>query len=326
MEENLSAFRTVRNINFSFGDMLPWFTIVCLAFAHSSILPQSRVVDLAPPAPDEDRQEYDHQAFLGKDQVKYFENLSPEESKQRLGIIYDKIDQDGDGMVTSKELEEWIEYVQLRFIKRNVESQWVNYKGHENGSLRWGHYKEKTYGQLADESDETVNKKFRFASHLKRDRKRWDKADQDNDGYLTIEEFTDFLHPEESNFMKDLVIEETIEDIDKDNDGKISKAEYLKDLWPEDGKEPDWLADEKDNFDKHRDKNADGFLDKEEVKAWILPDGYNHIVAETNHLIYASDENRDGVLSREEVLNNFEVFVGSQATDFGEAIRNHDEF
>lgn len=58
-----------------------------------------------------------------------------------------------------------------------------------------------------DESDETVNKKFRFASHLKRDRKRWDKADQDNDGYLTIEEFTDFLHPEESNFMKDLVIE-----------------------------------------------------------------------------------------------------------------------
>ena len=52
-------------------------------------------------------------------------------------------------MVTSKELEEWIEYVQLRFIKRNVESQWVSYKGHENGSIRWGHYKEKTYGQLA---------------------------------------------------------------------------------------------------------------------------------------------------------------------------------
>lgn len=72
---------------------------------------------------------------------------------------------------------------------------------------------------------------------------------------------------------------------------------FTEDLWPEDGKEPDWLADEKDNFDKHRDKNADGFLDKEEVKAWILPDGYNHIVAETNHLIYASDENRVSLLT-----------------------------
>jgi calumenin len=35
---------------------------------------------------------------------------------------------------------------------------------------------------------------------------------------------------------------------------------------------------------------------------------------------------QDGVLSKEEVLDKYEVFVGSQATDFGEALRKHDEF
>lgn len=35
---------------------------------------------------------------------------------------------------------------------------------------------------------------------------------------------------------------------------------------------------------------------------------------------------QDGVLTKEEVLDKYEVFVGSQATDFGEALRKHDEF
>ena len=32
------------------------------------------------------------------------------------------------------------------------------------------------------------------------------------------------------------------------------------------------------------------------------------------------------MLTKDEVLNNEETFFGSQATDFGEALRNHDEF
>jgi calumenin len=35
---------------------------------------------------------------------------------------------------------------------------------------------------------------------------------------------------------------------------------------------------------------------------------------------------QDGSLTKEEVLDKYEVFVGSQATDFGEALRRHDEF
>jgi len=35
---------------------------------------------------------------------------------------------------------------------------------------------------------------------------------------------------------------------------------------------------------------------------------------------------QDGSLSKEEVLEKYDLFVGSQATDFGEALVKHDEF
>ena len=35
---------------------------------------------------------------------------------------------------------------------------------------------------------------------------------------------------------------------------------------------------------------------------------------------------QDGTLSKSEVLDKYDLFVGSQATDFGEALTKHDEF
>ena len=50
---------------------------------------------------------------------------------------------------------------------------------------------------------------------------------QDKDGKLTRLEFSTFLHPEEAEHMRDVVVTETIEDIDADGDGKISIDEYI---------------------------------------------------------------------------------------------------
>lgn len=35
---------------------------------------------------------------------------------------------------------------------------------------------------------------------------------------------------------------------------------------------------------------------------------------------------QDGKLSKEEIVEKYDLFVGSQATDFGEALVRHDEF
>lgn len=98
---------------------------------------------------------------------------------------------------------------------------------------------------------------------LTRDQRRFKNADRDGDGIATREEFTAFLHPEEFDYMKDIVIQvrklmgrmiqdkirymlkesnwqtnlksafsiiflqETIEDIDKNGDMKIDLQEYI---------------------------------------------------------------------------------------------------
>ena len=61
-----------------------------------------------------------------------------------------------------------------------------------------------------------------------RDRKRWHTADEDKDGTLNKLEFKHFLHPEESDHMRDIVVSETLDDIDKDGDGLISLVIQLK--------------------------------------------------------------------------------------------------
>jgi len=39
-----------------------------------------------------------------------------------------------------------------------------------------------------------------------------------------------------------------------------------------------------------------------------------------------SDTDHDEKLTKQEILENYDLFVGSQATDFGEALTRHDEF
>lgn len=68
---------------------------------------------------------------------------------------------------------------------------------------------------------------FSYQNMQKRDRRRWTVADSDGDDHLTKEEFSAFLHPEETGHMHDIVVLETMEDIDKDKDGRISLQEYI---------------------------------------------------------------------------------------------------
>ena len=78
---------------------------------------------------------------------------------------------------------------------------------------------------LAD--DPARNTEFNYKDMKRRDRRRWEAADLDKDDRLTKDELTSFLHPEEVEHMKSIMVEETMEDIDKDKDGKISLDEYI---------------------------------------------------------------------------------------------------
>lgn len=317
-----------------------FLSALCACLVMSSVIPpehKSRVIDR--PLSDEENhfsdevrnKDFDHQAFLGKDDAKEFDELTPDESKRRLAILYEKIDQDHDSLLTEDELTEWIQHVQMRYVQVDTNRQWTNYKVAENGTISWDLFKERTYGHLGDEKEEDhKNRGYNYHNMMNRDFRRWTKADQNNDGVLTKEEFTDFIHPEESRHMKDVIVDETIEDMDKNKDGLLNVDEYISDMWPRQGneneEEPDWLKTEKEQFYSYRDQDKDGFMNWKEVKDWIIPPDYDHTRAEAKHLIYNADIDKDDKLSKEEVVDKYDLFVGSQATDFGEVLRKHDEF
>ncbi|XP_056609886.1 reticulocalbin-3 isoform X1 [Triplophysa dalaica] len=272
--------------------------------------------------------QYDHEAFLGKEEAKTFDQLSPEESKERLGKIVDRIDTDKDGFISHVELHNWIKHRQRRYIEENVDKHWKDYDQNKDGKIGWNEYKNTTYGFYIGEEFDDVDDKVSYRSMLTRDERRFKNADQDGDGIATREEFTAFLHPEEFEYMKDIVIQETIEDIDKNGDKKIDLQEYIGDMFnAEDGEnEPDWVTTEKKHFTESRDINKDGFLDASEVAQWILPGEVDHADNEAKHLIHETDKDNDDKITKKEILANWNMFVGSQATNYGEDLtKRHDE-
>ena len=313
------------------GKMLrPIFVVIfCVCFSLSAVTKKERIVDQALSDKEPGTADYDHDAFVGSEEAEQFKNLSPEESRRRLGIIVDKIDVDNNGKVTQEELHKWIVFTQTRYIREDSDRQFKGHDKNEDGKIHWDEYKEATYGFLsAEDTAAAENDAFNYAKMIDRDRKRWQKADVDGDDYCGIDEFRAFLHPEEFEHMKEIVVKETLDDIDKNSDGKVDINEYIGDMFkPEDGKEePDWVASEREQFTKYRDMNKDGVLSEQEIRAWIMPDDYDHAEAEAKHLIYEADDDKDQELTKEEILNHHDKFVGSQATDWGEALNRHDEF
>ncbi|XP_014672656.1 PREDICTED: calumenin-A-like [Priapulus caudatus] len=272
--------------------------------------------------------QYDHEAFLGQNEAGQFDQLPPDESRRRLGIIVDKIDTDGDGFVSEPELTSWITSIQKQYIDEDVDRQWTHYQhGSDSDAMTFEHYKKVTFGDRQEDDDSEHGKMY--ANMLKRDKRRWEGADENGDGKLTLKEFISFVHPEESEHMHDIIVQETMDDVDKDQDGFISVGEYLGDFSQKDENgdvEPEWLETERQHFYSFRDKNQNGKMDPDEVKDWILPTGYDHAGMESRHLIHSADTDNDEKLTKEEILLKWELFVGSQATGWGEALQRHDEF
>lgn len=53
-------------------------------------------------------------------------------------------------------------------------------------------------------------------------------------------------------------------------------------------------------------------MDLEEVKAWIIPPDYDHSEAEAKHLVFEADIDHDNLLTKDEILEKYDIFVGSQ--------------
>uniref|UniRef100_A0ABI7YA83 EF-hand domain-containing protein n=1 Tax=Felis catus TaxID=9685 RepID=A0ABI7YA83_FELCA len=161
--------------------------------------------------------------------------------------------------------------------------------------------------------------------HLK-DKKRFEKANQDSGPGLNLEEFIAFEHPEEVDYMTEFVIQEALEEHDKNGDGFVSLEEFLGDYRrdPTANEDPEWILVEKDRFLNDYDKDTDGRLDPQELLSWVVPNNQGIAQEEALHLIDEMDLNSDRKLSEAEILENQDLFLTSEATDYGRQL--HDEY
>ncbi|XP_037085378.1 reticulocalbin-2-like [Pollicipes pollicipes] len=276
---------------------------------------------------DEHDDQFDHEAILGSHKdAEEFDDLEPEEAKQRLGVLLEKMDKDGDKQISREELKQWI----LRSFKLLSEEEsaerWEEVDEDSDDQITWKEYAAETYGSKDDDDDDelSADDKEEEDKLMSEDRRLFLAADRDGDGALQRSEFLSFSHPEEDPRMIPVVVDHTLLEKDLDKDGYISFQEFVGEQAKD--KDQAWLEAEKDKFDSDYDKDRDGRLDRDEVQAWVLPSNTEIADDEVDHLFASADDDVDDALSFQEVLEHHDVFVGSEATDYGEHLTNLHKF
>jgi reticulocalbin-2 len=275
----------------------------------------------------EHHNEFDHEAILGSvKEAEEFDTLPPEESKRRLGLLVQKMDTNSDGFVDRHELKAWILRSFKKLSEEEADDRFEDLDENSDEKLSWAEYVKDVYGIESEDGikantiDETEEAKL-----LEDDRQMFQAADTDNDGFLSSDEHAKFHSPEEHPEMFPIIIQQTLRDKDLNNDRRIDFQEFVGEQGKKHDKE--WLISEKDKFDKDFDKDHDGYLNHNEILSWIVPSNDEVATEEVEHLFAAADHNiHDDRLSYDEIIDNYDIFVGSEATDYGDHLQNIEEF
>ncbi|KAL1458341.1 hypothetical protein WDU94_008500 [Cyamophila willieti] len=263
--------------------------------------------------------DFDHEAILGSvKEAEEFEHLSPEESKKRLRLLLKNMDLNKDNNIDRKELHAWILRSFRMLSVEESDSRFEDADLNEDGQVDWQEHVKETYG--SDDSDEIDLASLNDDELLKQDKMIFTAADNDQSGTLSREEYQSFSAPEEHPQMFPILVKQVLDEKDLDKDGFLSFQEYMGDR----GEKHDrhYVIEEKDKFDNEYDTNKDGLLNENEILSWIVPSNEDIAKEEVNHLFAASDDDHDDLLSFDEVVEHHDIFVGSEATDFGDHLTN----
>ncbi|XP_042855803.1 reticulocalbin-2-like isoform X2 [Penaeus japonicus] len=273
--------------------------------------------------------DFDHEAILGsvKDAEEY-DQLPAMEAKRRLEILLVKMDRDNDKQINRKELHSWI-LRSFRMLSEEESSERMDEVDEdEDGYVTWAEYISETYGikdpedqQLLDKDDQVEEQRL-----LKEDRQLFNAADKNIDGRLDDMEFLAFSHPEESPDMLPIILQQTLEEKDVNNDGLIDFQEYIGDKGNKTKTiNPSEQDQDRRKFEEH-DVDGDNVLNLDEIQSLYIPTNMDIAEDEVDHLFAAADDDNDDLLSFLEILDHHDVFVGSEATDYGDHLHNLDRF
>ncbi|XP_064642938.1 45 kDa calcium-binding protein-like [Lineus longissimus] len=288
--------------------------------------------------------DYRKEVFLGNHEA--FEDGTAEETVKKLEDIVHRVDVDKDGLISLSELEDWIiQKVQEHFDESLEENAHV-FKALDpdnDGFITWkeffiqflmakGYSRQKA--EQHSEDYESVRMDEAENDQLIRYKFRWSEADEDpQDNRLTINEFKNFRHPEQSKTMLNHMVKDILSNLDQEErDGILTESEFVVvPIGDVEVVQSDWLQQEQQWKDERQkefreiiDTDRNGRVTSEELLAYVDPKNPNHAKQEAKNLINLADTDKDLHLSLKEILENKDLFIGSKMCNAGKNF--HDEF
>jgi len=176
--------------------------------------------------------------------------------------VHGKIDANGNGKVSMEEIMTFADQMRKVIASKDIGSMVEDLDTDKDGKLSLD---ELVKDMERYDEDDTESKEEKQA-RIDTEKQKFKAADVDGDGFLSYEELPALFYPETHDGVLDITTKAAMKAKDKNGDGKLTSLEF----WQGDvvdGEELE-VSDEETNDFKKLDKNGDGFLSLEELKAW----------------------------------------------------------
>jgi Ca2+-binding EF-hand superfamily protein len=221
------------------------------------------------------------------------------------------VDVNKDGVLTRTEVTAWLKTKKEESLTEEVQLQWVQYDANNDGTISWVEFKEATFSSLAMEREVKSVEKDRY---LAQEWRKFERADVDHNETLNFEEFRTTLYPNLYDHMLEYMVEEMLQDFDNNSDNTISLEEYIgifASYFEEDPFNVDQMSSHLKGYFQEHDENKDGQLNKDELRDFALSSDEFQPKKQSEELVSAIDDDKDGELSHEEVMKKFQLFKNS---------------
>ncbi|XP_032438941.1 reticulocalbin-2 [Xiphophorus hellerii] len=273
--------------------------------------------------------DHDMAVLLGEESTREIKELSPAEQRKKMMAVVEKIDTNGDNLLSAEEITLWIQHVYKQYAIEDANERFTQFDTNINGVVTWEEYSSLAHEQLVTFDDDTVledPEQESLRQLLLKEKRRFYFADMDGTPGLNTTEFLAFTHPFEVDYMADFAIEDVLNEYDVDKDGFITLTEFIGTVRNEGESPTQWEIEESVRFQDLYDQDQNGKLDRDEQLRWVAPNSYGSAREESLHLIKEMDQDGDGQLSVTEILQNQEIFINSEVTDYGRHLHlSHDE-
>lgn len=248
---------------------------------------------------------------------KKFERASKKKIIAKLKNVIKRMDTNKDGKVTKEELIAWLKKVAFKgaVLEANKQGKMGPSDLNKDGKMSW----DELY-----ENMKSANRKATadFQRQVDLDKVKFREADKDGDGLLDKKEYRYWISPDYFEEMDGYQMAKHVHEFDINSDNKVSMDEYMQTIvGAKLSKEA--LEDERKRF-AALDMNHDGLVSSEEMapesSKYVLSSVINDHAAK---MIKKGDTDGDGVLTKKEILKNYQSFtkeIAEQVVSDGQGV------